>query len=426
MNQESLPAYTRLGYELFLYSMGPELEEAERFDEWLGEVKADNAFGFEALRLGRQTTQIEIERQSGERFSLLNFSSYNYLGLSHHPEVIAAAKDALDRHGLGAASSPVHGGTFALHRDLERELVDFVGVPGNGASLFSSGYAVNVGTLAACMKRGHYIVADRSAHMSILEGAQLSRSKVLYFRHNDVAHLREVLASIEEEDARILICVEGVYSADGDTAPLRGIVDAAKERGALTLVDEAHSFLVAGANGRGVCEAEGVLAEVDFLVLTFSKAFGGVGGALIAKEHIVRYVNWYARCRMFSCAIDPAVSGGILEALRIARSEEGARRRQLAVDNASYLREKLRGKVDIGQSTSWIVPVIFGADVNALPLFDWLQRHGLEGSIMLFPAVPKNEARVRLFVTSEHTPEQLDRCAEILLEAADQFGFRLT
>lgn len=419
------PAYTRISYEMFMYSMGAELEEAEAFEAWIGEVEDDEAFAFEAARERGQGTDITIRRESGERMDLLNFSAYNYLGYSQHPEVIDAAKGALDRFGLGAASSPVHGGTFDLHKQLEAELVRFVGVPGNGVSLFSSGYAVNSGTISSIVKRGHTIVADRSAHMSILEGAQLSRAKVLYFRHNDVGHLQEVLDGIEDEHARILVCVEGVYSADGDTAPLRGIVDAAHARGALVLVDEAHSFLVAGPNGRGVCEAEGVLADVDLLVLTFSKAFGGVGGALIAKKHITRYVNWYARCRMFSCALDPAVTGGVLRALQLADTPDGANRRARVVENARYLREKLEGKVNLGPTSSWIVPVIFGRDEYAIHLFDHLQRAGLEGGIMMFPAVPKNEARVRLFVTSEHTTAQLDRCARIILEAADRFGFRL-
>lgn len=418
------PAYTELGYEMFLYSMGAELEEAIRFDEWVDDVRANGAYAFEAARRGPQTPCVDVVREDGDTFSLLNFSSYNYLGLSTHPRVITAAKAALDTYGLGAASSPVHGGTFELHKALEAELIDFVGLPGRGVSLFSSGYGVNTGTISACIRRGHYLVLDRSAHMSILEGAQLSRAKVLYFRHNDVEDLQRVLAGITEEDARILVCVEGVYSADGDTAPLRGIVDAAKRHKAMVLVDEAHSFLVAGPGGRGVCEAEGVLADVDLLVLTFSKAFGGVGGALVARKEITRYVNWYARCRMFSCAIDPAVTGGILESLRIARSPEGAARRSRAQANADGLRERLAPFVDIGRTSSWIVPVLFGPDERAIPLFNFLQRKGLEGSIMMFPAVPKNEARIRLFVTSEHTTEQLDRCAELVKEAADRFGFR--
>lgn len=417
------PAYTRLSYEMFLYAMAAEVDEADSFDAWIEDVKADGAFAFEAARQGAQRTAIAIERETGEQLELLNFSAYNYLGYAHHPEVIEAAKQALDRYGLGAASSPVHGGTFALHKQLEEELVRFVGVEGNGVALFSSGYAVNTGTISAVVKRGHYVVADRNAHMSILEGAQLSGAKVLYFRHNDVEHLEEVLVGIDDWGARILVCVEGVYSADGDMAPLRRIVDVARAHEALVLVDEAHSFLVAGEGGRGVCELEGVLEDVDLLVTTFSKGFGGVGGALIAKRPLTRYVSWYAKCRMFSCAIDPAVTGGVLAALRLAQTPDGAARRERAGTNADHLRSRLAGRVDIGSSTSWIVPVTIGRDDYAIPVFDHLQRQGLEGSIMMFPAVPKHEARIRLFVTAEHTVEQLDRCADIVLEAAARFGF---
>jgi glycine C-acetyltransferase len=409
---------------MFLYSMGAELEEAESFHAWIEEVKKGGAFGFEASRAGEQGTEIDLTREDGESFHLLNFSSYNYLGYSAHPEVKRAAKEAIDRHGIGAASSPVHGGTFSVHTDLERELLDFVGLPGRGVSLFSSGYAVNSGSVAALIKKGHHVVLDRSAHMSILEGAQLSRAKVLYFRHNDPEDLRRVLASITEPDARILVCVEGVYSADGDFGPLRQIVSIAKARGALVLVDEAHSFLVAGPTGRGVCEAEGVLAEVDLLVLTFSKAFGGVGGALIARRDISRYVNWYARCRMFSCALDPAVAGGVLAALRLARSADGDARRARVRANTLHLLSRLRGQVHLGTSESWILTVIFGQDRIAFPVFHFLQRHGLEGSVLLFPAVNRNEGRIRLFVTSEHTTEQLDQAVAIVLAAAARFGFR--
>lgn len=415
------PPYTDSTYDMFLYSMGGALEEADSFSEWIEELKDAGAYPFEASRRRGQDTVVDLTREAGDELQLLNFSSYNYLGYSKHPEVMSAAKAAIDRYGIGAASSPVHGGTFEVHKELERELIEFVGLPDRGVTLFSSGYAVNTGTISALMKRGHYLVLDRSSHMSILEGAQLARSKILYFRHNDAADLRRVLAEITEEDARILVCAEGVYSADGDFAPLREIVAASKARGAMVLVDEAHSFLVAGPGGRGVCEAEGVLADVDLLVTTFSKAFGGIGGALIARREITRYVNWYARCRMFSCAIDPAVTGGVLQALRLARGPDGAARRARAIENAAYLRSKLDGRVHLGTSASWIVTVLFGEDRIAIPMCNYLQRHGLEGSILMFPAVNRHEGRIRLFVTSEHTREQLDRAAEIVLDAARRF-----
>jgi glycine C-acetyltransferase len=366
---------------------------------------------------------VRARRTDGTALRLLNFSSYNYLGYGLHPEVIAAAKDALDRYGLGACSSPVQAGTLELHKTLERRLIDFIGLPDRGVSLFSSGYGVNTGTISALMKRRHHIVIDKSAHMSILEGAQLARSKVHYFEHNDADHLESILNEIGPEASRILVCTEGVFSADGDYGALDRIVPLAKSHGAQVLVDEAHSFLLCGQHGKGVAEQLGVLDQVDYFVVTFSKALGGVGGALIARREITRYVNWYARCRMFSCALDPAVTAGITRALELAASGDGHARRGRLQDNAALLRASLQDEVDIGRSRSWIVPVIFGPETRSIPLADWLQRHGLEGSVMSFPAVPVNEARIRLFVTSEHNQQQIRRCAELVSLAATAFGF---
>jgi glycine C-acetyltransferase len=340
-----------------------------------------------------------------------------------HPQVIDAAKAALDRYGLGACSSPVQAGTLALHTELEERLLDFIGLPGRGVSLFSSGYGVNTGTISAVMKRRHHIVVDKSAHMSILEGAQLARSKVHYFEHNDADHLRTILTEIAPTGTRILVCTEGVFSADGDYGALETIVPLAKSFGAQVLVDEAHSFMLCGAHGRGVAEERGVLDQVDYLVVTFSKALGGIGGAVITRRDVARYINWYARCRMFSCALDPAVTAGVTKALELGGGSDGAARRQRLHANAALLRELLAGKVDIGKSRSWIVPVIYGPENLTIPLADWLQRNGMDGSCMSFPAVPVNEARIRLFVTSEHDTQQLHRCAELVCGAAAELDF---
>jgi glycine C-acetyltransferase len=415
--------YRSYTYDMFVGSMGAEPVEVTRFNEWVESAKADGIFAFEAPRLTGQATEVTIERKPGERFQALNFSSYNYLGLGFHPAVIAAAKGALDTYGLGANSSPVISGTLGVHRELEEELVKFFGLPGYGVSLFSSGYAVNVGTISAFIKPGGHVVMDRSAHMSILEGAQLSRGTLHYFRHNDAAHLDEILAGLAEERSRVLVCLEGVYSGDGDYGNLAELVAVAKKHGAFTLVDEAHSMLIAGPTGRGAVEHYGVLDQVDMIVMTFSKSFSGVGGALYAKQPLVQYVNWYARCRMFSCALDPAVTGGMAEVVRLAAGPEGEARRRRIVENAAYLRDRLRPRVDLGGSESWIVTVHYGDEKQTMPLNDFLQRRGLDTSILQFPAVPRNESRIRMFVTSEHTREQLDRAADIVVEAAERFGF---
>lgn len=419
MNRED---YLDATYDMFLGSITGEAAESTRFGEWRRAVERDDLFGFDTCREGPQRPEVALHRTTGSALEVINLSSYNYLGLGYHSDVIAAAKDALDRYGLGAASSPVHGGTLGVHAALEEALVDFVGLEGRAASIFSSGYAVNTGTISALVKKHDHLVLDRASHMSMLEGAQLSRAKVSYFEHNDTDDLEAVLAEADGS-RRTLVCTEGVFSADGDFGALARIVELAKSRGAKVLVDEAHSFGVAGAGGRGVAEAAGVLDDVDLLVVTFSKALGGVGGALIAEADVARYVDWYARCRMFSCALDPAVAGGVTKALDILGSEEGAARRARLEANAARLRERLRGRVDLGRSESWIVTVVYGDESRTLPLLDHLQRAGLDASVMQFPAVPIMEARLRLFVTSEHTPEQLDRAADIVLEAAEAYDF---
>jgi 7-keto-8-aminopelargonate synthetase-like enzyme len=417
------PDYYDFTYDMFITSVDGEESEITRFSNTVNSAIADGVYAYEVPRLEAQKTEIKARRPDGLQLSLLNFSSYNYLGYAQHPAVIMAAKAALDQFGLGACGSPVQAGTMSLHTILEERLADFIGKPNQGVSLFSSGYAVNTGTISALMKRGHHIVIDKSSHMSVVEGAQLARSRLHLFEHNDADSLDAVLKEIGKDVERVLVCTEGVFSADGDFGALDRIVPLAKSHGAQVLVDEAHSFLLCGSQGRGVADMLGVLDQVDYLVVTFSKALGGVGGALIARSEVTRYVNWYARCRMFSAAIDPAVTAGVTRGLELGSGEDGAAARKRLQKNGALLRSLLKGNVKIGVSESWIVPVIFGSESLIVPLSDWLQRHGLDGSVMSFPAVPIDEARVRLFVTSEHSEEQIRRCASIVLRAAAEFGF---
>jgi 7-keto-8-aminopelargonate synthetase-like enzyme len=412
-------------YDMFMMNMSAEPEEMTLFSTWVDTLNENKMNSFEATRTSAQTTEVDLVRESGEKMHLLNFSSYNYLGLSYHPEVIKAAQDAVGKHGLGASSSPVISGTYSVHRDLQQGIIDFFGLPGYDVSLFSSGYAVNLGVIQAFMKPGSVLVLDTNAHMSILEGATLSGATIKYFRHNDMEHLEEVLKEVCDGYTRVLIGVEGVYSGDGDYGNIKGAVTLAKKYGAYTMVDEAHSVLVAGENGKGVCEMQGVLADVDLYIMTFSKGFGGVGGALWAKKEYCRYINFYAKCRMFSCALDPAVTGGMVKSLELGAGPLGDERRKRVIANAKYFLSLLEGKVDLGVSESWIVTIVFGQEKKTLDLNDFLQQNGLDTSIMQFPAVPKNEARIRMFVTSEHTKEQIETAARVLLLAAEKFDFLL-
>ena len=422
-SKKKRPLFTEFTLDMFSRSSGRSHSEIKQFNQWRDEIIEADKYTFETPHLTPQTPEISVRRIHGDEHQLVNFSSYNYLGYANHPEVIQAAKDALDTFGLGATGSPVLNGTFDIHKKLEDALTNFYGQKGYGVSLFSSGYGANVGVVSSYIHKGDYVVLDHSSHASLIDGAVMSQGTVKLFRHNDAEFLEKILKRISKENRRILVCAEGVYSTDGDYGNLKDIVAVSKKYGASILVDEAHSLLIAGKTGKGVVEEFDVLADVDLLIGTFSKSFGGIGGCVYAKNDLINYMNYYARSRMFSCALDPAVTGGIIKALELASGTDGDQKRKRIIDNADYLRSLLKDKVDIGTSQSWVIPIIFGDERKSLPLGDYLMKRGYDFSIMMFPAVKKNKSIIRAFVTSEHTKEQLKGCAEALIDASKEFDF---
>ena len=421
--KDSRPSYTEFTLDMFSRSSGKNHSEIKQFNQWRNDIIEADKYTFETPHLTPQTPEISVRRIHGDEHDLVNFSSYNYLGYANHPDVIEAAKDALDAVGLGATGSPLLNGTFDIHKKLENSLTSFFGQEGYGVSLFSSGYGANIGVVSSYIHKGDYVVLDHSSHASLIDGAVMSQGTVKLFRHNDAEFLERILKRISKENRRILVCVEGVYSTDGDYGNLKDIVTVSKNYGASILVDEAHSLLIAGKTGKGVVEEFDVLADVDLLIGTFSKSFGGIGGCVYAKNDLINYMNYYARSRMFSCALDPAVTGGIIKALELASGTDGDQKRKRIIDNADYLRSLLKDKVDIGTSQSWVIPIIFGDERKSLPLGDYLMKRGYDFSIMMFPAVKKNKSIIRAFVTSEHTKEQLKGCAEALIDASKEFDF---
>ena len=421
--KDNRPSYTEFTLDMFSRSSGKNHSEIKQFNQWRDDIIKADKYTFETPHLTPQTPEISVRRIHGDEHDLVNFSSYNYLGYANHPDVIEAAKDALDAFGLGATASPLLNGTFDIHKKLENSLTSFFGQEGYGVSLFSSGYGANIGVVSSYIHKGDYVVLDHSSHASLIDGAVMSQGTVKLFRHNDAEFLERILKRISKENRRILVCVEGVYSTDGDYGNLKDIVTVSKNYGASILVDEAHSLLIAGKTGKGVVEEFDVLADVDLLIGTFSKSFGGIGGCVYAKNDLINYMNYYARSRMFSCALDPAVTGGIIKALELASGADGDQKRKRIIDNADYLRSLLKDKVDIGTSQSWVIPIIFGDERKSLPLGDYLMKRGYDFSIMMFPAVKKNKSIIRAFVTSEHTKEQLKGCAEALIDASKEFDF---
>ncbi len=420
--------YDRLSFDMFARGWNRDLWEVSGFNElWLDvlEKKGESVWS-PVYETGARPDARIYRADLDTHLDVVNFTSYDYLGFGMHPKVLKAAHEALDTYGLGAAGSPLTCGTQRVHRNLEEGLRDFFKRKDGDVTLFPTGFSANTGTLAALFHAGHLVVLDQYAHASLQEGARLCGAKVLYFRHNDPEHLDHLLTRHAGDYERVLVAAESVYSADGDYGRLVEILETAKRHGAFTLMDEAHSMLVSGPAGRGMCAEAGILDEVDLLIMTFSKGFGGIGGALLANREVCRYVDWYAVCRMFSCAMEPATAAGVLAALELGAGPEGDAARSRLLENTKLFHQLLSQRVPMPENPSWVLPVRFGKDPLKTAVAAYIQNNGLNGSILTFPAVNRNEGRIRLFVTAKHERAHFEKACAILESAGRRFGFLKT
>jgi len=387
------------------------------FADWHANATLRGYYLYGQPMSSRPMTRVELEEKlEHRRLNVLNLSSYNYLGLSYRPEVIEAAKKALDRYGIGAAGSPVLSGTMDVHLDLERELAQFKNKP--ACLLFPTGYSTNVGLIQGLMRPGDMIVADQNSHASIVDGAILSKADVRFFRHNRPDDLEKKL---KVASGKKLVAVEGVYSMDGDVCRLPEIVEIAKKYDARIMIDEAHSTFIYGENGRGVAEVYGLEDQIDIHVGTLSKAIGGQGGFVTGSNGLRGYLEAFARSRFFSCALSPVVAAGALEALRLASREPGLRGRLWA--NVAHIRRLLREEgIDVGESTSQVIPVMIRDDRRIFEIGHRLQRAGLYLQPIVFPAVAKHRSRFRISVSAAHTHDQLNEGVAILAHVLREEG----
>jgi glycine C-acetyltransferase len=345
---------------------------------------------------------------SGPR-RVINLASYNYLGLGTHPDVIARADAALRQFGTGACGSPLLSGMTRLHRDLEDRLTAFTQ---RAVMLFNSGFSGALGSLAGLLRRGDVAVVDAKAHVSLNDGARLSGARLVTFEHNDTTALDRALAATAGR--RRLVVVEGVYSMDGDMAPLPGILDVTEMHGVPVLVDEAHSFLTCGPNGRGAVEHFGVAGRVRLQYATFSKALAGLGGFVGGPEPTLDYLRCYASSYGFSCALPPATVAGLSAALDVATGDPGLRTRLW--ENASYFREGAHAVgIDTGDSSTFVVPLIVGSNRALLyELGTTMRDRGLFLAPVDYPSVPQDQVRFRASITASHTRADLDAALNIL------------
>jgi len=355
------------------------------------------------------STRVLVENgKTGQLRELLNLASYNYLGISYREEVKAAAVEAVKKYGLGASGSPILSGTFDIHRKLAQAVADFKDK--EASILFPTGYSANVGFISAIMRAGDNIFLDQYSHASIVDGAILAKSKTVFFRHNNPLDLERKLGRCT---GKKLVAVEGVYSMDGDVCALPEIVEVAKRHGARILIDEAHSTFLFGPNGRGVAEHFGLDQEVDFHLGTFSKSLGGQGGFVCGSRELIDYLNGFSRSRFFSCNLSPILAAGLLAGLKIVEEEPQLRAKLWS--NVAFLRRRFAEEgVDIGKSTSQVMPVLVNDDAKVFGVAEKIQEGGLYLQPVTYPAVPKHKSRLRISVSAAHTEEDLEQAVGVI------------
>jgi 8-amino-7-oxononanoate synthase/acyl carrier protein len=337
---------------------------------------------------------------------MVSWATYNYLGMSGEPEVAAAAKAAIDQFGTSVSASRLVSGEKTIHQELEREIARFVGA--EDAITFVGGHATNETVIGHVVGPGDLVLHDALAHNSLLQGAVLSGARRRPFPHNDFRAADDLLAQMRGQYRRVLIVIEGIYSMDGDFADLPKFVELAKRHKALLMVDEAHSIGVMGRRGRGIGEHFGVNpADVDLWMGTLSKALGSCGGYIAGSRSLVRWLKYTVPGFVYSVGLPPAAAGASLGALRLLEREP-QRVEQLHANARLFLQLARDAGLDTGPSGgSAIVPIILGNSINSLRLSRALFARGINVQPILYPAVEERAARLRFFITSRHTPDQI-------------------
>jgi len=344
---------------------------------------------------------------------MLMLASNDYLGLAHDPRVQAASEHALHHYGTGCCSSRFLAGTLRIHEKLETRLAAFVRK--EAALVFSTGMQANLGLISALAHRKDWIFADKLVHASILDGCCLSHARMARFPHNDAAALAALLVKMEG-DGGALVVIEGVYSMDGDIAPLPELITTAHTHGARVIVDDAHGIGVLGAHGAGTAEEHNCLDEVDVVMGTFSKSLAATGGFIAGTSKVIDYVRHHARSLIFSAALPAPMAAAVIAALEIVQQEPERRARLRHVSN--LLRQGLHDLgFDVGPSVTPIIPVLVGSEKRAVALWRVLYDQGVFTSLVIAPAVPPGGERLRLSISAIHTDEHIARILEHFAQA---------
>ena len=352
---------------------------------------------------------------------VINLASNNYLGLANHPRMNAAAAKAATELGAGSGAVRTIAGTMTLHRELERRFAAFKHA--EDALMFQSGFTANAGTVAAILDKQDVIVSDRLNHASIIDGARLSRAEIKVFEHRDADHADRLLNETKAPDRRQLLITDGVFSMDGDIAPLPALVEVAERHGAIMMVDDAHASGVLGTGGAGTVDHFGLHGRVDVQVGTLSKAIGVLGGFIAGPRQLIEWLQNRGRPFLFSTSAPPAAVAACIEALDII-SDEPERLGRLWSNTSAFKDGLHELGFDTGASETPITPVITGDEEPTQSFARRLFEEGVFCPAIVFPTVARGKARVRTIVTADHTPEDLDEAIEVFGRVGGELGLR--
>jgi glycine C-acetyltransferase len=387
-------------------------------------------------------TQLDDLRQRGTYFHLrvledeqapvctfdgkkvINLASNNYLGLTTHPKLREAALAATKKYGVGSGAVRTIAGTMSLHMELEEKIAKFKGT--EACVVFQSGFTANAGTVSAILGKEDFIISDELNHASIIDGARLSRAKILVFRHKDVAHAEEQLASVKDQPGHKLVITDGVFSMDGDIGPLPGLGEVAEKYGAIMMVDDAHASGVLGRNGRGTVDHFGVHGRVDVQVGTLSKAIGALGGYVCGSRDLIDFLYHRGRPFLFSTSHPPSVAATCIAAFDVLQNEPELIDKLW--ENTKYWKKELGnlgfniGGQNTPASETPITPIIVGDGRLTMEFSRELFKEGVLGTGIAFPTVPEGKARIRTIMTATHTRDLLDQSLETLKRVGKRLG----
>ena len=384
-----------LKFENFVDTLQGEdiLAKTDRLDEVLssGIMTGNEALGM--VTMNKVSPESDIREKDGKIHNVIMLGSNSYLNLSTHPQVMDGARQALEEFGYGMGAVSNYAGITDIHKELEGRIAEFYGV--EDSIVFPSGYGANVGIVSALCSKNDVVINDAANHASIFDGCLLSGADIKVYPHKDMRYLERILSRLPEEKTGRLIITDGVFSMDGDMAPLDKIVELAQKYRCRVMVDDAHGVGVVGKTGRGTAEYFGVTGKIDLNVGMLSKGPGGLGGYCAASRKVVQYLRLYARSYFFSTALPASVAGGLNEVFKLLASDNAGREKLW--ENINYLKLKLSEKgFDIGNSQSAVIPVMIYSEPVLFELYDKLRRNGVYVNIVTYPAVRRKECRMRL------------------------------